>query len=79
MADWQPISTAPHDRPILICISHDDGEQFIEVAVYDSDAETNAHGEYGPFVWATQASVVGVWARDIVTHWMPLPAPPAEV
>lgn len=75
--DWRPIETAPKDKFVLVWIESGDGDGLYEVARYDASGEQFAGGQYGPFVWASQTSGVGIWAKDIVTRWMPLPLPPA--
>lgn len=59
--EWQPIETAPKDRPILVCQK----QNGIIKTAHNID-------EYGN--WKTGSGhmdfIVGV------THWMPLPPPP---
>ena len=74
---WRPIATAPKDRRILGC------------TVYPGDADANAYA-YAPttIVWAAyhpNAKGKECWRTseicgdkmEGVTHWMPLPKPPA--
>lgn len=75
--DWQTIESAPKDEWVLAAICCDDDDPYrVEMVRYDASAETHAAGPFGPYVWATVGSGFGVIARDVVTHWMPLPPPP---
>lgn len=76
MSEWQPIETAPRDGSFILAWIKDEDGGHVEQLRYDLSAERSASGEFGPFVWGTPLSECGVWARDIVTHWMPLPSPP---
>ena len=63
MSEWQPIETAPRDGSDVL-IWCDTGKICI------------AHFDYATFAWWSDLST-----RECPdpTHWMPLPAPPAEV
>ena len=75
MSEWRDISTAPKDGTrFLAMLSYGDGVSRIVVVSYDVTAEKYKGGDYGPFVWALEGR--GEVARDIATHWMPLPEAP---
>jgi len=76
--DWRPIETAPRDGSYILGWISDDEGGHIEQMRYDTSGEEFRSGDYGPFVWASPASVYGIWPRDVVTHWMDLPAPPSK-
>ena len=59
---WMPIESAPKDRKILVC----QGRNGIICTAWGID-------KYGN--WKTGASAMDVIVE--VTHWMPIPAPPA--
>ena len=63
---WQPIESAPRDRPVIVT----NGEAVGEARYLESD---------GGWWWAgyhpTDAADGYVWQP---THWRPLPAPPTE-
>lgn len=66
--DWQPIETAPKDKPILIYIPED--EWYIKHHIYaamwgDMD---NA--------WMSTSCADRYYGTRLATHWMPLPEPP---
>lgn len=65
-SEWQPIETAPKDRPIIVSNGEAVGE-----AQYHESAEGWWWAGYHP----TDASDGCVWQP---AHWMPLPAPPKE-
>lgn len=80
---WHPIETAPRDRPILAT----NGTDVHEVVYSPKGQVTNLDGSKGPknpFPWEflhkgkrdAEASV-DAWFSSDVTHWQPLPAPPA--
>lgn len=63
--DWQPISTAPKDTPVLVFMPTDEATP-LQVGVWRTIA--NGHS------W-----IIGNhFAFDLepATHWMPLPEPP---
>ncbi len=71
--EWQPIATAPEGAPILVCSVKDveDGDYTVEtmsVRINSSDVKRRFFNlnssNYSRSDW---------WS-----HWMPLPAPPAE-
>ena len=73
---WKPIETAPKDEWLLGAVCCEDDDYRVEMIRYDASSESYAAGPYGPYVWATPGSQFGTIARDVVTHWMPLPARP---
>lgn len=68
---WQPIETAPKDdeQTILVCDARVAGG-FHQVVWWDADSK---QPEYR---WDTSDGPK--FHRDAFTHWMPLPAPPAQ-
>ena len=73
MSEWQPIETAPKD-----------GTQVDVWVVFPSQSYRVADAH-----WNETAGESGAWQlgsfhemqfteRPVVTHWMPLPAPPRE-
>jgi hypothetical protein len=62
--EWQPIETAPKDKPVLIWV---DGTTCIGI---------NTEDDEGPY-WNEVRLDDGAWGGEIYpTHWMPLPTPP---
>jgi Protein of unknown function (DUF551) len=78
---WQPIETAPKDRPILVCGCSKQGtfaefSQRICVAKYDHDMDLYS-GIIPSYVYASGHR--DQVARHITpSHWMPLPEPPND-
>lgn len=71
--EWQRIETAPKDGTcVLLYANWSDGEcgQFV-----GSYVQGRGSGPYGDFVWKEQSGS-SIAAERIVSHWMPLPAPP---
>lgn len=66
--DWQPIETAPHDGT-KIDLWHPDNGRYTD-AFWCKQTYTL----YEPWGWSNQrlGRIVGV------THWMPMPEPPAH-
>lgn len=62
---WQPMETAPKDRPILVCLFGD----TIMVVEYDEYADPM-------FPWSTLDGPN--YMKDSPTHWMPLPECPTH-
>ena len=65
---WQPISTAPKDRDILLT----DGKEVSQGGwISDADMGADYEGQFGSAAW---------WSVNIhdnaPTHWMPLPEAP---
>ena len=58
---WQPIETAPKDGAVVVLLN-DDGD--IIAARFGTDGWWYDAGD-------------GCWNDAFMTHWMPLPAPPA--
>jgi hypothetical protein len=73
MSTWQTMDSAP-DQKWLLGWAPDLGCMVVK------RVEPNSRGgQFGEFVWATpDSSGHGLWAEDLVTHWMPLPSPPAD-
>jgi hypothetical protein len=77
--EWQPISTAPKDGT-LVMLWDPDGDPNYYIARWFADHRYRREGPFGPFVWTNGDPASGIrLARDVPTHWMPLPAPPAAV
>jgi len=81
MTEWQPIETAPKDRPILVYGNKEKGDQAefsqrIAVAVYHSEMHYT-YGDRPMFVYAPHRVESDGPDRCICpSHWMPLPEPP---
>jgi hypothetical protein len=85
MSEWQPINAdtkpgvAPFDGvPVLICTNHNWGGDTNRV--HRAYWTNEIHGS-DIFGWAVQDCKFGPYALrgyTVVTHWMPLPPPPAE-
>ena len=63
MSEWQPIETAPKDGTSILAIDEDG---FYFVVEYAGVLEPYGHQ------WTDGGTLLEP------THWMPLPAPPAE-
>ena len=59
--EWQPIETAPKDKPILVCQSQN--------GIVRTARGVNDRGD-----WITGPSPMDYIVK--ITHWMPLPAAP---
>lgn len=77
--DWQPIETAPKDGTMILGVrvfSYPGGERFV------SGATMMWEGGGGRVLsggWAYSGFLVCMVEPDhMPTHWMPLPAPPAD-
>ena len=74
---WQPIETAPRDRPVLVCGDKEVGtmaefSQWIAVAKYDHDMDLISRGITPVFVYAEGHK--DQLARQITpSKWMELP------
>ena len=74
--EWQPIETAPRDRPCIVF-----GLQAGEISGIASDpsvciAEYTGRGDYPGFDWSLcDGDAYAVWVKP--SHWMPLPPPPS--
>jgi hypothetical protein len=68
-AQWQPIETAPRDTPILVT----DGKIMVVLMRGDVGPGTDWPDPvgFGGYEWDWEFD----W--DDLTHWTPLPAPPA--
>jgi len=81
MTDWQPIETAPKDRPILVYGNKEKGDQAefgqrIAVAVYHSEMQLIS-GDRPMFVYAPHRVEGDGPERCICpSHWMELPEEP---
>jgi hypothetical protein len=67
MTKWQPIETAPKDGTKFLALMRG-GNGDIEIAFHTD-------GEYGGFRVDSYAPTM--INEDWMTHWMPLPKPPA--
>lgn len=69
---WQPIESAPKDKPILIRKHHQIG-----MAIYNPTIFGNWQlcSSVGFFQKETHGNMINE-ALPLPTHWMPLPAPP---
>lgn len=74
MTEWQPIETAPEDRPILIRKLHQVG-----IAIYNPRIFGNWQmcSSVCFFQEETQSNMSNQ-ALPLPTHWMPLPTPPKK-
>ena len=70
MNDWQPISTAPRDGTEILGYAPERRGRMIR-----QDVATMAWGWLGSGGWYSTAN--GIPITEEVTHWMPLPDPPA--
>lgn len=78
---WQPIETAPKDgTPVLLAVRNGD-RRLVGEAWFNPFTETS-DGPDGAWWWANESSgeyhADAIYMRWTITHWMPLPAPPAE-
>ena len=64
---WQPIETAPENESIIIFATPD----WVETGFYVLDEDT------GEREWFWTSSMKKLHDNFTVTHWMPLPEPPA--
>ena len=72
LTEWQPIETAPKDGTTDVvlywgypCPHSGEKTEGFEVGYWDSD-------------WKMWNTISGDTPDAIITHWMPLPAPPVE-
>jgi hypothetical protein len=75
---WQPIETAPKDRPVLLWRSDADVTEGGAISI-------GVMGATGKWAAMTDGDLIdeiksgSTWTYiDGPTHWMPLPAPPAN-
>ena len=70
-SDWQPISTAPRDRLILLYVPRQRGglKPWIGVGHFEFAPEGPAFDGY----WKAENPLISATAA---THWLPIPAPP---
>jgi len=79
---WQPIETAPRDRPILLyrpgaCGMYMNNNRQISPGGWNS---CRHHSNPRPYWACFLENTDTKWCRDFPpTHWMDLPEPPAEV
>ena len=75
--DWQPIETAPKDGTAFMAWAK--GYEWPEVVKwFDYDADTAVEvGEPGYLHYAEELLQNVTDSPENLTHWMPLPAPPA--
>lgn len=75
MSQWQLIESAPKGQSVLVAVRYWDGRQFVGEARFHADVQG------GSWWWANEndgdyhASSINTLGE--VTHWMPLPDPPA--
>jgi len=77
---WQAIDSAPKDgEPFLAWADGYSWPEVIKWQDYD-DADRHETGEEGYFTYAEEllADVTDPIPEDELTHWMPLPPPPAS-
>lgn len=87
MSEWQPIETAPKDGTnFLACIGNahaDDWQCSLFIMFW---CESGAYGDRDKGFWADWGQGLDSeefdgheeWSRRFdITHWMPLPTPPA--
>jgi hypothetical protein len=78
--EWQPIETAPKDRPIFL---YADGSVWVsEWCPFDPEFDEPGEEPYWRMVQLDEGISGGYgiegYSLDLhPTHWMPLPAPPA--
>jgi len=74
--EWQPIETAPKDDALLVCGTRQGWEHCgPHIVCARRDSWTGRWSIYG----AAPSRHSPQWLDTIdPTHWMPLPAPPAE-
>lgn len=75
MAQWRPIESAPKDGTPVVALGNNFGDpsrgHHVEIVVYDAEDEC----------WHRQTKrrrASSIEALDYLTHWQPIPAPPAE-
>ena len=79
--EWNPIETAPKDRPVLVYGNKEKGDQSefgqrIAVAVYHSEMQLIS-GDRPMFVYApNRVESDGLDRCILPSHWMELPEPP---
>ena len=86
MSNWQPISSAPRHRFVLLYVPHGQLETGpVTIGIYfDSDDDRDEQGRFvkkhpwWPAAWngwlGTDGDNSPSWCEP--THWMPLPEPP---
>lgn len=80
MADWQPIETAPKDGEPILATNAGYAYTLQRCGVYYWEGGTQETPS-GVWVvepgWMHQSDDEDEPRADYLTHWMPLPAPPA--
>lgn len=85
---WQPIETAPQNVNVLVAYKNGNGKWRIIKACYHTQLPwseesyldfVGQEGEYAPKGWYEESdSHETIYPIDgVISHWMPLPAPPA--
>ena len=74
---WQPITTAPKETELLVG-RNVNGEWRICQSGFYFDAGNEREGEPAYWFWHCDWDNGGVTENEGPTHWMPLPAGPAE-
>lgn len=72
--EWQPIETAPKDRPLLL-YGFIDPETNFNLLIWTAPAVFSGEFDSIDEAWVPHG---GTWEGPFmtVTHWMPLPEPP---
>lgn len=66
--EWRPIDTAPKDGTAILAWFTGEYPEPVVVQYYVKSLD---------FPWGAISSLDGEYHRDYITHWMPLPPPPA--
>ena len=78
MSKWQPIETAPKDGRQLLMFC-DDYDPAVFVASFGWTDLPKNHADYWEgWIFAEEILASHTETEPEPTHWMPLPAPPAE-
>jgi len=88
---WQPIETAPHNKPVLVSYINALGNRrTVKATYYDAgmlamadegdvdDADENGNNVHGGWFEESEEIEACALLSCAPTHWQPLPAPPAQ-
>ena len=75
MMDWQPIATAPKDGTRILATVSNAHEPGVDIVFWSGDRWLVGDPDSW---WDRKDHGITEW-HDSLTHWMPLPEPPASL